>query len=50
MQNQPASPANQEPSENPKKTWQEPELKTLTVKNGNITSYSEGTFGSNGHS
>jgi hypothetical protein len=34
MQNKSTTPANQESSENTKKTWQEPELNNLSVDGG----------------
>ncbi len=44
MQNQPASPANQEPAINLKKTWQEPELVNLSLKTGSNAANNESTF------
>ncbi len=44
MQNQEVLPANQEPEENPKKTWQEPELVNLNVMTGAYLSANESTF------
>lgn len=36
MQNKSTIPANQESPENTKKTWQEPELNSLSVDGGNL--------------
>ena len=48
MQNKSTTPANQESSENTKKTWQEPELNSLSVDSGTTTGFemSRGFFGS----
>ncbi len=43
MKQQPTLPANQEQSESPKRTWQEPELVNLNVKGGASISYQETT-------
>lgn len=48
MQNKSTTPANQESSENTKKTWQEPELNSLSVDGGTSTTFerNRGFFGS----
>ncbi len=49
MQQQHTLPANQEPSKNPKRTWQEPELVNLNVRGGAVQSYQEASTYDSGH-